>query len=1036
MRNSVEGSVTARATKRCRAALACVSTALALGMVLVPIVAGLLVAVPEVALAQVDIGRENWEPEGGGCVAPTVDGDLTDLEAFANCLTPALGCGFVVPDPAQDICAPNSFVPCNPTIACPTGGASVYFSNGADLILAIFAYDRATDTFYYGARVVSGHAIGDADGGGTSGDDCGSPGNIIDQAGIGLSEPYNAFIDTNCDDKPEFLIEVSGNALKLNGVAVPGTDGGFATSGSNLELFVEGLGLPPVVRFFGQAGFSFDGLEEDKTQIVECPTPDVNIDVLCAGPTALCAGESGDFSVTVTNIGEVDLASVSATATIPVGLNFDQILSSDNFDNCSELGGVITCTESSLPVGGVRTLSFRVIAKPDCFGDVTIATHAEGVFSQAGCVEEVGAADNSDCPVTCQENPDVECRIDEAPAKVCDGTLYTVSGVGINASLNKTLSIEIRRGGTLVASCAEVGPGGTCPFSEDFTASCPTGGTINHTYVVSSENSCDSDQATCPVQIECNAGPDVSIDVVAEPGKVCPSETVTLTATATNNSSEASNIVIKKEGIVVQDCGLVAPGGTCEFSEDVVIEQCPGFDLASGGSLITFCYTAEGTVPGCPGTDTDEDCADVECNTPDVDIEKVVEPESGGTGDPFTVTLTITNTGQSVLDPVEVCDALDSGVGFDQGQVIGGTCGVSFDHAVDNKICFTDFSLDPGQSCTIIYEVTCDEAGDHPDTATVVAYCDGVDQTPENVVTDSDIAEHSCGGGACPRTPGFWTQQCLCAQGEGGRVKFSCAEMDLITGCIDATSSFFNWTDDRASFCAIINPPTPMQQRQQAKRQFAAFLANVCTGNLAILANNGDIVSLPLSTPISGACAGLADATTVGDLIPEVDALLTSLEGQSLDDPEVKEAYGEIITCLDRINNGVGIPFDPEACVAPGNSVAAAFADRGLLSAAQTDVAPTLEGLDLFKPTPNPFRQSTRMAYAVSGSASAQVEISVYNTAGQRVRTLVSAVQAAGRHEATWDGRDDKGAAVPAGVYFYRAVIGGQNIVSRVVLVK
>jgi hypothetical protein len=283
---------------------------------------------------------------------------------------------------------------------------------------------------------------------------------------------------------------------------------------------------------------------------------------------------------------------------------------------------------------------------------------------------------------------------------------------------------------------------------------------------------------------------------------------------------------------------------------------------------------------------------------------------------------------------------------------------------------------------------------------------------------------------ACPRTVGFWGQQCLCAQGEGGRVKFSCSEMDAITDCIDDKSSFFNWSNDRASFCEIINPTGGMNQRKQAKRQFAGLLANVCVGELEIIANNGNVVSLPLDTPISGACEGLIDADNIGELITAVDGLLASLEGQPLNDA-VKAAYGRIITCTDRINNGVGIPTgDPDEC----------GSDDQFANDTQHDIdsglGSSITDADLFKPIPNPFNQSSRMAYSVGGSAAAQVEISVFNTAGQRIRTLVNSVQPTGRYEATWDGRDEKGVVVPAGVYFYRALIGGQSTVSRVTFVK
>lgn len=173
---------------------------------------------------------------------------------------------------------------------------------------------------------------------------------------------------------------------------------------------------------------------------------------------------------------------------------------------------------------------------------------------------------------------------------------------------------------------------------------------------------------------------------------------------------------------------------------------------------------------------------------------------------------------------------------------------------------------------------------------------------------DVSCALHPCpqpDGEACPRTVGFWGQQCACSQGEGGPVKFSCSEMDLITACIESKSSFFAgaWGDARTGFCATVNVPRPMDQRKQAKRQFAGLLANVCAGELGIIANNGDVVSLPEGTEID-ACSGFS-ADTIGELIDEVNALLISLEGQALTDP-VKAQYGQIIGCTDRINNGGG----------------------------------------------------------------------------------------------------------------------------------
>jgi flagellar hook assembly protein FlgD len=75
------------------------------------------------------------------------------------------------------------------------------------------------------------------------------------------------------------------------------------------------------------------------------------------------------------------------------------------------------------------------------------------------------------------------------------------------------------------------------------------------------------------------------------------------------------------------------------------------------------------------------------------------------------------------------------------------------------------------------------------------------------------------------------------------------------------------------------------------------------------------------------------------------------------------------------------------------------------------------------------------MVYAVR-TGGAPVEIVVYNTAGQRVRTLVNGTRPQGRHEALWDGRDESGSSVSAGVYFFRSVVGDQSTVTRIVYMR
>ena len=83
---------------------------------------------------------------------------------------------------------------------------------------------------------------------------------------------------------------------------------------------------------------------------------------------------------------------------------------------------------------------------------------------------------------------------------------------------------------------------------------------------------------------------------------------------------------------------------------------------------------------------------------------------------------------------------------------------------------------------------------------------------------------------------------------------------------------------------------------------------------------------------------------------------------------------------------------------------------------------------------PNPFLGSTTIDYSLQ--AFGPVRIDVYNTLGQRVRVLVAAEQAAGRHQVVWGGISDSGNHLAAGVYFVRLTAGGQERMQRMVLMR
>lgn len=75
---------------------------------------------------------------------------------------------------------------------------------------------------------------------------------------------------------------------------------------------------------------------------------------------------------------------------------------------------------------------------------------------------------------------------------------------------------------------------------------------------------------------------------------------------------------------------------------------------------------------------------------------------------------------------------------------------------------------------------------------------------------------------------------------------------------------------------------------------------------------------------------------------------------------------------------------------------------------------------------PNPFASSTVVRFSLSCAGAARLW--VHDAGGRRLRSLVGATHLdAGEHRAVWDGRDESGREVEAGVYFFRLAAEGET---------
>ena len=81
---------------------------------------------------------------------------------------------------------------------------------------------------------------------------------------------------------------------------------------------------------------------------------------------------------------------------------------------------------------------------------------------------------------------------------------------------------------------------------------------------------------------------------------------------------------------------------------------------------------------------------------------------------------------------------------------------------------------------------------------------------------------------------------------------------------------------------------------------------------------------------------------------------------------------------------------------------------------------------------PNPFNPATTIPLSVPTDAE-DVDVSIYNVLGQPVRQVWTGPLTAGEHRLGWDGRDEQGQAVAAGVYLYRLQVGEQTRLRKMV---
>jgi hypothetical protein len=83
---------------------------------------------------------------------------------------------------------------------------------------------------------------------------------------------------------------------------------------------------------------------------------------------------------------------------------------------------------------------------------------------------------------------------------------------------------------------------------------------------------------------------------------------------------------------------------------------------------------------------------------------------------------------------------------------------------------------------------------------------------------------------------------------------------------------------------------------------------------------------------------------------------------------------------------------------------------------------------------PNPFNPETTLFFSLSTEQ--EIELTVYNLKGQKVKQLAKGQFPSGKNSVVWNGTDDNGKQVGSGLYFYKLKTSEKTVSKKMLLLK
>src|SRR5689334_14973705 len=356
----------------------------------------------------------------------------------------------------------------------------------------------------------------------------------------------------------------------------------------NFSSFFASPGLHPTdFGFIVTAGSGADGLEEDLIGGA-VPVAEPRLSITKGPDLALCPGATGDWTIHVSNDGNVKLSDLVVKDDLPAGVTFQSVISGG-----VTASGTTSLTFSAFDLGQCESkdIVIRVRANDDCSGDGVNSATVAGVFKSLCDLTNPGVLSETQIgagPATanfkCLVKPCVSIVLD-ALAPQCPDTPVTVKGTATNCGNGpEHIFVRIGNGSATDLGVVQVGAANAVQFSLNAgNLNCKTGGA---TYTVNARATAD-----CPpegtdskdVSIVCLTKPCVTLALDALAPQ-CPNTAVTVKGKVTNCGTAAAHAFVSLVGGQEVDLGVVQPGAANAVSFSLPAGD---LDCVTGGATYT-----------------------------------------------------------------------------------------------------------------------------------------------------------------------------------------------------------------------------------------------------------------------------------------------------------------------------------------------------------------------------------------------------------------------------------------------------------------